>query len=306
MKKPTSPPRRRLADLLRFGKPKTPGFGISKDFYLCVMASKAQLPTPAQIANPTGEGGAVEGYIAPLDPNAPDDALERPLERGSYAVSDLEKKSLLLLLARPREESAFDPRKFAASEDAQGLPEELRLRLAANWWILQLAFQSHDPMVYPALRLLLKVAARLGHLTDGAIADPQAAAYRFPSELEPADDGLPIHADQFVQLGVAAEPDSNTVYTLGMRKFVLPEFQIADVPDSMVGPAMQVLLALCQLVLTEGPVQVGHTIGSRKLPFTVAEGGVGPVGIEGVSTYELIPPRNHTVAECILAALARE
>jgi hypothetical protein len=288
---------------LRFGKPKTPGFGISQGFYLCVMASKAQLPTPSQIVNPQGDAGAVAGYIAPLGSTPPDNALQRPLESGSYAVSDLDKKTVLLLGVRPREEYAFDPRQVAENANALGMTEELRLRLAATWWILQLNFESHDPMVYPALRFLQRVAARLGELTDGAIADPCSGVYRLPSEFEQVDDDLPVHAHQFVSVQTAQEPGGARVFTLGMTKFALPEFAIADVPESFVASAKQFLLALCQTVLLHGPVQVGQSVGSQKLPFLIAEGGVHRKATEGVPAYELIPPRNHTVAECIVAAI---
>lgn len=303
MNKPTSLPKRRLADWLRFGKPKTPGFGISRGFYVCVMASKAQLPTPSQVVDPRGDAGAVEGYIAPLGSGPPDNALQRPLECGSYAVSDLDKRTVLLLGVRPREEYAFDPRQVAEHANALGMSEELRLRLAATWWILQLNFESHDPMVYPALRFLQRVAARLGELTDGAIADPCSGVYRLPSEFEPVDDDLPLHAHQFVNVQAAQEAGGVRVFTLGMTKFVLPEFEIVDVPESFVPSAKQFLLALCQTVFLQGPVQIGQSVGSHKLPFLITEGGVHRKGAKGVAAYELIPPRNHTVEECIVAAI---
>ena len=55
-----------LKRVFKFAKPKNPGYGISKNFYLSVLAGHAQLPSPDEIANPQGARGAVEGFLAPL------------------------------------------------------------------------------------------------------------------------------------------------------------------------------------------------------------------------------------------------
>ncbi|MFX8801563.1 hypothetical protein ABTM62_19825, partial [Acinetobacter baumannii] len=63
------------------------------------------------------------------------------------------------------------------------MPPEVQERLLSTWSLAQLTFESHHPMVFPAVRFVLQVASRLAALTYGVIADPVARSYRLPEEM---------------------------------------------------------------------------------------------------------------------------
>src|SRR5688572_11612277 len=134
-----------------FGKPKTPGFGISKAYYLSVLSAKATLPQIVEVVNPKGSDGAVEGFGAPLMTDSTKDDLQKPMSRGAYAIASKDRKTVLKLIVVPKEEAGFDPDAFLRSPQAAALPQDMANRIRATWSLLQLTFESHDPMVYPAL-----------------------------------------------------------------------------------------------------------------------------------------------------------
>jgi hypothetical protein len=61
----------------QFSKPKNPGFGISRSYYLSVLLAKANLPSIFEIVNPKSEFGAVEGFGVPMATDEKE-ALRRP------------------------------------------------------------------------------------------------------------------------------------------------------------------------------------------------------------------------------------
>lgn len=292
---------RGLREIFSFGKPKTPGFGISRDFYLSVLAPTAVLPSIGQVLHPNGDGGAVRGYGAPLTQSKNKADLARPMERGSYACASLDRRSVLRLLVIPRDEAGFDPAAFLRSPQASLLTPDMRNRIAATWTLLQVSFEAHDPAVYPSLDFLIDLVSRMGELTGGVIADPLSQEYRLPNALraQPPLPG-PVDARNFVSVRVRDSKAGRHVHTLGMSKFALPEFELygTNLQEEIVG---SFLIGLCQTTLTAGPLQQGATIGSPNAPLEVCTGGLDRSIWEGVACYELVASRAHTVDECILA-----
>jgi hypothetical protein len=286
----------------QFGKPKTPGFGIQKPFYLTVLASKAVLPPMLVIINPKGEGGAVEGFGAPLAPNVPKDALGRPLERGAYAIASKDRKTVLKMYVLSKEEAGFDPEPFLRSSLAADLSSELLNRIRATWTIGQLMFESHDPAVYPSIDFLLDFVARFADLTDGVVADPISRRYLLPGDVRQVVRADPkVDARDVVGLSHRVRPEGIHLFTLGMQKFALPEFEVTGLKDEDVPAAESLLLSLSQAALLGGFLHNGDKVGAKGLEFEVRDGGLDRGLWEGIAVFELIPPTMHTAGECLQA-----
>lgn len=287
----------RLTHLFRFSRPKGPGYGISRDFYLSVLASTARLPAITDVVEPQAAGGAIKGYGAPLKEGASKDALARPMERGAYVVASPDRKTVLRLLVVPKDEAGFDSDAILRSPLAIQFAPEVIARIRATWTVLQLTFEAHDPGVYPSVDFLLDVAARLGTLTEGAVADPLSETYRMPDGLRPGR-SQPIDATNFVRIVWASR---GYAHTLGMRKFALPEFEIDGLGASDEPGATRFLLGLCQSVLVRGPLEAGDQVGSREAPFLIGEGGLDRARWEGVAVFELLPAKGADPSQALLA-----
>lgn len=292
----------RLRDIWPFGKPKTPGFGISRDFYLSVLCARADLPRLIEVINPEGQGGAVRGFGAPLSEGKDKESLLRPMTRGGYVLASLDRKTVLKGLVIPHEESGFDPVAFDLTELAARLDPETRLRIRSTWSLVQLTFEAHHPMVYPSLDLLLDLAERLGRLTDGIVADPLSEVYRRPEEVRalPPLEG-PVDARNFVsvRLGPPEPAPDRPVSTAGLRKFALPEIEMRGVHPDLDRVAIGFLTGLAQTILLKGPIELGAQVGAAGAPLQVAAGGADRARWEGIAVYELVPARGRTVDECL-------
>lgn len=286
----------------QFSKPKNPGFGISQGFYLSVLCSKAVLPSIAEVVNPGGEGGAAAGFGAPLTRDTDKAALRRPLERGAYAVATKDRKTVLRMLVLGYEEAGYDPEAFGRSRLAIGADPELLARMRGTWNLAQFSFETHDAMVYPALDFLLGVTARLAMLAEGVVADPLAQRYRLPHETFRAD-RLDPRIDARDHIAVHSRPDAagEQVYTLGMRKFNLPEYEIFGVVPDDLELAGRFLIALSQRVLTGDLTKPGERFGAPKAQLEAREGGLDRALWEGVPVFELLPPTGSTVSDCLHA-----
>lgn len=286
----------------KFGKPKNPGFGISRDFYLSVLSSKAVLPTMLSVLNPKGEGGAIEGFGAPLSPDASKDSLHQPLERGSYVLASKDRKTVLKMLVLSKEEAGFDPSNFPRSSLALDANPELLARILATWSLIQLTFESHDAMVYPAIDFLLNVAERLAVLCEGVVADPIAQRYALPGEVRhlPAADPK-IDARDLVNVRVKDRPDGLYLYTAGMRKFDLRELELPNVEPVAEAIGKTLLLSACQTALLGTKIEPGDRFGAVEMPFEAREGGFDRALWEGIPCYELLPPTRHTTTEALQA-----
>ena len=86
-----------------FSRPKGPGFGLSKNFYLSVLLSRPSMPAPRLLVNPKGDGGAMPGFFVPLAAGATKADLDVPMARGVYALSSPDRKTVLRAMFMPRE-----------------------------------------------------------------------------------------------------------------------------------------------------------------------------------------------------------
>lgn len=289
----------KLGELLKFSKPKGPGFGIDAGFYLSVMAAQMPLPAIRQVVEPKGLEGAVVGFGVPMKGDKED--LGRPMERGAYAIASLDRKTLIRCLVVSKEEAGFNPDSFLRNPRSASLSEDARSRLAATWMLVQLTFESYDPRVHPAVRLMVEVADRLALLTGGLVADPLSEVYRLPGESLHAagPDGFAVQDS----VAVHRHPEGGTysLNTLGMRKYGLEEFEISGVEERFLGAAERLLLGICRGVLKGKRVSAGDTVGSRRSPFRIAVGGLDRGKWEGIPVLEAIPEES----EDVNAVLAR-
>lgn len=285
----------------QFGKPKTPGFGIQRSYYLTVLSSKPVLPPILTIINPQGAGGAVEGFGAPLADVAKD-ALGKPIERGAYAIASKDRKTVLRLLVMSKEEAGFDPEPFLRSSLAAELDAELLNRVRATWIIGQLTFESHDPMLYPAIEFQLSFAQRFAELTEGVVADPISRRYLLPQQVMQALRADPrIDARDVVGLSHRANPEGIHLFTLGMQKFDLPEFELTGLQVTDLHAGESFLMSLCQTVLMGNLASNGDRVGAKGAEFEVREGGLDRGLWDGIQVFELIPPTQRRVGECLAA-----
>lgn len=286
----------------QFSKPKNPGFGISREFYLSVLASKSVLPPIIEVANPEGSDGAVVGLGVPLVEDKDKSLLREPLQRGAYAIASKDRKTILKALVVSKEEAGFDPDTFAMSPLAAFASDELIARLRATWTLVQLTFESHDPMVYPALDFLQDVAYRLADTSEGVVADPICQRYVLPQDLRAVDRLDPkIDARDHVVVHERVRADGIHAYTLGLQKFALPEFEIHGLEDGDHGIVQSFLVALSQLVLLGKFANEGDQIGSKRVPFEAHVGGFDLGLWEGIQVLELLPPTTQSASEALLA-----
>lgn len=286
----------------QFSKPKGPGFGISRNYYLSVLCSSSVLPPILELVNPTGQGGAAEGFGAPLAAGADKSALQRPLERGAYVVATKDRKTVLRMLILSRDEAGYDPEAFVRSGLAEGADPELIARMRGAWNLAQFNFESHDPDVYPALDFLLGAAVRMGLMAEGVVADPIARRYRLPQEVFARDRVDPrIDARDHVSIQFRLDRGQLHGFTLGMQKFGLQEYEMQGIDPADDNLAGRFLIAVCQRVLLGDLTKNGERFGAPKLAFEARDGGLNRGMWEGIPVFELIPPTGKPVGECLRA-----
>jgi hypothetical protein len=285
---------------LRFSKPKGPGFGISSNYYLSVLSTKAVMPSIWEVINPEGEGGAVVGLGAPLNSGASKDTLHQPMERGAYALATKDRKTVVKLLVLSKEEAGFDPDTIARNPMVADLDPEIVNRIRATWTLAQATFESHDPNVYPALHFHLSLVRRLGLLTEAAIADPLSKRYHLPQDLlRPAT--TDTHTDVFdmVGFGTADRPDGMHAFTLGLQKLALPELEITSLDPAIARLAGEFLLSVAQGVLQGKLLPSGTRLGSVNALFEVRQGGHDRGLWDGIDVMELLPPTQMTATDAL-------
>lgn len=279
---------------------KTPGFGISPEWYDSVLSGTAVLPSILHVVNPDGEGGAVEGYGAPLAAGASKDDLARPMARGKYVVASKDRKTVIKVMVVPKDEAGFDPAPVLASKFASTLSPEVLARISATWSLVQLTFETHHPMVYDSVRFMLRLGQRLAQLTEGVIADPVAQTYRLPEEVFQNPQAHPlIDARDVIAVHSRQKPEGIWVYTMGMRKFGMPELEIGMVEPVQEGAAGRFLESLAQKALLGDKIEMGDQVGAKPFLFQVAMGGLDRGQWEGVPVFELLPPTGRSAGEVL-------
>lgn len=280
----------RIKNLFSNPKAKSPGYGISREFYVSVLAAKAQMPLLLQVINPKGEGGAVTGFGVPLRSNAGKEELGEALRRGGYGLASPDRKTVLRMLVLAKEEAGYDPEPVVSRAAALGLAPDVVARLRATWNLFQLTFESFDPAVAPALDFLTAVSSRLAELTEGVVADPLMQTYRLPKEVALGMIGKgPIDARHFVGVATPSLQGRRAAHTLGMGKFALPEFEIDRLEEADLDLSREFLVGLASTVLAGNVLGPGAIVGSAKSPFTVSHGGHDRARWEGVPVLDLLP-----------------
>lgn len=283
-----------------FSKPKTPGFGISRGYFLTILSSRAVLPSIAEIANPSGAGGAAVGLAVPLGGSGQKGDLLKPMERGPYVVASKDRKTVLKMIVMSKEEAGYDPEAFVNSPLAIGRDPELVVRIRATWTIAQLVFESHDPAVYPALDFFLAVAGRMAEVSDGVVADTISQRYLLPDDVLITVRVDPkVDVREHVSAKCELRPDGLHAFTLGMQKFALPEYEILNLLEEDQPLAERFLLTVCQNVLLGDLTKEGERFGTTKSPFEARDGGFDTKLWQGISVFELLPPTSMTAGEAL-------
>ena len=254
-----------------------------------MLAAKAVLPSLIEVVRPNAAGLVVDGFAVPLRANATKDDLAKPMERGVYAVSTSDRKTVLKLRVFSKEEANFDPVQVLSSSLAQTLDAESQDRIRSTWTLMQLTFEAYDPKLYPALDFVLQVASRLGSLTDGLIADPLAGQYRMPESLpSPRGDGENFSVQDFVTVQSAPSDSTVRLTTAGMVKFGHPEITISVVPLAQIRSASSALLSTAAGVMKGKTLSPGDVLVVRKKWIVGEVAATGP-GWIGTTTLELLP-----------------
>lgn len=280
----------------QFSKPKTPGFGLSREFYVSILSSRPTLPAPREVLTPKGEAGSVVGLIAPVSGDTDKERLARPMERGAYAVTSMDRKTVLQLLVVSKEEAFFDPGPIVSSPLAATLPAETLSRIRGTWTLIQIRPVTHDPTVYPSLELLQSLCVRLAELTEGVVADPVARRYLLPSEVR-----LPQRSDPKVDAREHVTPQFRLTttglhaFTAGLRKFGLPELELSGLLEEDQVRAGSLLLSIAQAALLGRIPRSGDRVGE----FEIREGGFDRGLWDGIDVYELLPPTAKTASEAL-------
>lgn len=267
----------------KFAKPTGPGFGINKNFYLTVLSTHPGLPAIADVANPKGQGGAVEAFGVPLVDGNDKRLLEQPMQRGKYAIASKDRKTIINLTVAAPQDAGFSGAAIASSLDPRFNAPILIERLQRTSMMLQFRFESHDPDVYPALDLILTLAKRCGTMTDAVIADPLSERYLLPDQLfmiPRLDPVVDCREHIFVHEA------KGRIYTKGMSKILQSELLIEDCPESLRQIAGGFLITIAQTVFMGHPVAKGQKIGG----FTLSEfsPGVFKLNPDGGSLEEAL------------------
>lgn len=269
-----------------------------------MLAATAVLPSINDLVDPSGEGGRVPGMAVPLASGATKEDLDRPLQRGVYAVSSPDQKTVLKLRVFSKEEARFSPESVLDSVLGANLDLDSRERIRATWTILQLTYESYDPDLYPALRFLLEVASKLATLSEGLIADPLSRIYRKASSVpSPAQPGMEFNVLDFVATEKTFEHDTWTVRTAGLVKFDQPEIQISQVPEAFVRAAESLMMSVSSGIMRGKTLSVGDKLISETGWIVAGSASeLGPIAKElgiGSRMYELLPAGSKTVSESL-------
>jgi hypothetical protein len=289
-----------LFNALKFSKPKGPGFGISRSYYLSVLSTKPVLPSIWQLINPQGEGGAIAGLGAPLMSGATKGALQQPMERGAYALATKDRKTVVKLLVLSKEEAGFDPEAIVKSSLADALDPEVLARLRATWTIAQATFESHDPNVYPAIHFHLDLMRRLANLTEGLVADSLSKRYLLPQFiLRPGTTDTSTNVLDLITFATSHRPDGMHAFTLGLQKLALPELEITGLDPAVSKIAGDFLLSVAQGELQGKVITSGARLGSAPALFEARQGGHDRGLWDGIEVMELLPPTQMTATDAL-------
>lgn len=268
-------------------KKPTPPFTINRNFYLSVLAGPGALPPILQLVNPQGSNAAVQGFCAPLSPEASKDLLNQPLMPGTYVATTTDKLTILQMDVFRRSDVAnFQLPNDPLQLEAAHLTGRRLARAEKCEWLINFIFKGYSPDAYSSVRFMLDVCARLATLTEGVIADPLAEVYRLPEEvslvpkLDPRIDFREVGSIRAIRINGGV-----WISTRGMLKFDLPEYEMFGLNDDLVDAAARMLISAAQQTLIGMPLRLGDTAFATSSPLRVVEGTRGDW--DGRTVYEL-------------------
>lgn len=252
--------RPRFKDFLSFNSAPNagPGFRISRQYYLTVMAATSVLPSIAQVIEPKGKEGAVPGKGVPLAEGLTKESLQQPMIRGTYAFATNDTSTVMKVTVLPKEEVGFDPQQVVRADPGRTLDPEMQNRLLSTWSLIQLTYESHHAAVWPSIEFGLALGRRFAELTGGLVADQLSARYLLPEMILAEQPMTPLSATTEI---VALEVDGDLhlkLVTRGMHKIGLPEFVLRDVPAHREAEAEQLMLSAVESTFANGPKSEGE------------------------------------------------
>lgn len=280
----------------KFAKPKGPGFGISKQFYLSVLAGVPVLPPITDLIAPKPEGMALDGFGVPLVKTNDKSLLAQPMQRGIYALSTKDQKNVVRMMVMNADEAGFSPEAIATSRLAERVSPEVLTRIRSTWHLLQLSWESHDPEVYPALDFFLNIARRLAGITDGIVADPISERYLLPDQVfvHPRVDHQ-VDAREHVFIHSKPEASVLNIYTKGLNKINQPELELSGVAPADYEQAARLLMSASQGIFMGFLVKSGSDVAG----FEAREGGHNRALWEGIPVLELLPPTGVPISQVL-------
>ena len=286
-------------------KPKSPGFGISKNFYLTVLATSPILPSMRDLTSQKPINGEVLAMGAPLAKAATKEDLFAPLSFGAYGVVSIDKRTLIKMLVVDPEKAGFDPLIYTESADAANASPEVISRVKGAWTMTQLNVETYDPGVYHSMRIMMRLAKRIGEMSVGVIADPISQRYQLPDDFYNENfDDEPLRPQELVEIHQDPSESGLKLYTLGLQKIDLPELELDGVDPSDIRLGVRFLLRTVKLILSGKPLELDDKLGSKDVHFQVASGGFNRKLWEGIPVFELIPSPQfevHKILEAIEA-----
>lgn len=230
----------------------------------------------------------------PLADGATKDDLHAPIHRGAYALASKDRKTVLKCLVMHSHDAGFDPKALLDTPLVGTLDPLLSERIGETQMLLQLCFESHDPMVAPSIQFLFDVAGRMGYLTHGVIADPLSESYMHPNDVLHKASSDRVSASLTVSVQVAKLDSLCSVQTKGLQKFNLPELSLAEVMADHGLIAARFLTTCSQTILDGHLVEPGDRLGAKNLQFQVAAS-------QALTVFELIPPVGKAASDVLEA-----
>lgn len=258
-----------------FGKRRQPsGLTLNRNFYLSVLAPGRDLPPLLSLINPDGSNGAVAGFGAPLSEGASRDLLNVPMPTGAYALTTRAQDTVVQMdVFTMKQIPSFSLPRTAAERQAAGITPEVAQRLDRAEYLINFVIRGYRDAL-ESTRFLLDLVARMGTISEGAVADALAEAYRLPGDLALKSRLHPLVDFREVGTVRLAPDDDGTLWvsSRGLIKFNLPEFEMFGVPREYSDAAARMIAAAGQQSLIGMPMRPGESAFSPSSPLLIHEG----------------------------------
>jgi hypothetical protein len=249
-----------------------------------VRCAAETLPTPSQLVDPRGTGGALRGVVSPS--RASDATLDEALQPGRALAFVAPDETLAEIEVRAAD---GDKGYAAAPSDVHEhfrLTPELVERAAAARYAIGVALRSPGNSPVDSVVYATELAARVARLGEG-VADDVYALRSFGADPWTSDDSRDIREHITIH-AVEERRGAHWLHTHGLVKFGSPEFEVYDVPEELAEPVSYVLNDIGEYVAGGAAVQPGHTIGDEEVPLYVRRGGRDRGHWERLPVLELV------------------